>query len=135
MLVAATVIYSFFFLWTIEKWSNFPSLSCTLESINAHQCIGVMVKREGSSGSYGHCKCVVKQLFMCIAHFCRKAATKMCLYWQNYILFSFHIEWDMIVVTVFLSIFWIKLNSIWFKIERKTVTTIISHSVWKEMEI
>ena len=24
--------------------------------------------------------------------------------------------------------------SIWFKIERKTVTTIISHSIWKEME-
>ena len=31
--------------------------------------------------------------------------------------------------------FWTKLNSIWFKIERKTVITIISHSIWKEMEI
>ena len=31
--------------------------------------------------------------------------------------------------------FWIKWNFIWFKIERKTVTTIISHSLWKEMEI
>ena len=31
--------------------------------------------------------------------------------------------------------FWTKWNSIWFKIERKTVTTIISHSMWKEMEI
>ena len=27
-----------------------------------------------------------------------------------------------------------KWNSIWFKIERKTVTTIISHSIWKEIE-
>ena len=30
--------------------------------------------------------------------------------------------------------FWTKWNSIWFKIEWKTVTTIISHSMWKEME-
>ena len=30
--------------------------------------------------------------------------------------------------------FWIKWNSIWFKIERKTVTTIISHPMWKEMD-
>ena len=30
--------------------------------------------------------------------------------------------------------FWAKWNSIWFKIERKTVTTIISHSIWKEIE-
>ena len=28
----------------------------------------------------------------------------MRLHWENYILISFHIEWDMIVVTVFLSI-------------------------------
>ena len=28
-----------------------------------------------------------------------------------------------------------KWNSIWFKIERKNVTSIISHSMWKEMEI
>ena len=27
------------------------------------------------------------------------------MHWENYISFSFHIEWDMIVVTVFLSIF------------------------------
>ena len=54
---------------------------------------------------------------------------------KNYISISFQIEWDMIVVTVFLSI----LNQIEFhlvqKIERKTVTTTISHSMWKEMEI
>ena len=31
--------------------------------------------------------------------------------------------------------FWTIWNSIWFKIEKKTVTTIISHSIWKEMEI
>ena len=31
--------------------------------------------------------------------------------------------------------FWTKWKTIWFKIERKTVTTIISHSLWKEMEI
>ena len=30
--------------------------------------------------------------------------------------------------------FWTKWNSIWFKIERKPVTTIISHSIWKEKE-
>ena len=58
------------------------------------------------------------------------------LHWENYISISFHIEWDMIVVTVFLSIFSIlKWNSIWFKIERKTVTMIISHSIWKELEV
>ena len=28
--------------------------------------------------------------------------------------------------------FWTKWDSIWFKIEKKTVTTIISHSIWKE---
>jgi len=55
----------------------------------------------------------------------------------------------MIVVTVFLSIFWTKWNSIrfkmmnfrfltkwnsnWIKIERKTATTITSHSIWKEI--
>ena len=31
--------------------------------------------------------------------------------------------------------FWTKCNSIWFIIERKTVTTITSHSIEKEMEI
>ena len=31
--------------------------------------------------------------------------------------------------------FWTKWSSIWLKIERITVTTIISHSMWKEMEI
>ena len=31
--------------------------------------------------------------------------------------------------------FWTKWNSLWFKIEKKTVTTIISYSMWKEMEI
>ena len=53
--------------------------------------------------------------------------------WENYVSISFHIELDMIVVTVFLSI----LNQMKFhlvhKIERKTVTTIISHSIWKEI--
>ena len=34
------------------------------------------------------------------------------------------IEWDMIVVTVFLSIFWTKCNSIWFRIERKIMVTV-----------
>ena len=28
----------------------------------------------------------------------------ICMHWENYISISFHIEWDMIVVTVFLSI-------------------------------
>ena len=31
--------------------------------------------------------------------------------------------------------FWTKWKSIWIKIDRKTVTTIVSHSMWKEMEI
>ena len=31
--------------------------------------------------------------------------------------------------------FWSKWKSISFKIEKKTVTTIISHSMWKEMEV
>ena len=31
--------------------------------------------------------------------------------------------------------FWTKRNSIWFKIERKAVITIMSHSMWEEMEI
>ena len=51
--------------------------------------------------------------------------------WGIYI--SFQIEWDMIVVTVFLPIL-NQRNSILFKIERKTVTTIISHLIWKEIE-
>ena len=34
------------------------------------------------------------------------------LRWQNYLSISFQTEWDMIVVTVFLSIFWTKWNSI-----------------------
>ena len=33
-------------------------------------------------------------------------------HWENYISISFHIEWDMIVVTVFLLIFWTKWKSI-----------------------
>ena len=44
------------------------------------------------------------------------------------------IEWDMIMVTDFLSI----LNQMVFHLvqnQRKTVTTIISHSMWKELEI
>ena len=55
--------------------------------------------------------------------------------WENYISISFQIEWYMIVVIVFLTI----LNQMEFhlvqKIESKTVTTIISHSMWKEMEL
>ena len=31
--------------------------------------------------------------------------------------------------------FWTKWNYIWFKIKRKTITMIISHSMWKELEI
>ena len=53
---------------------------------------------------------------------------------KNYISISFQIEWDMIVVTVFLLI----LNQMEFHLvqnRRKTVTTIISHSMWKEMEM
>jgi len=53
---------------------------------------------------------------------------------RNYVSISFHIERDMIVVRVFLSIFWTKWYSIWFRIERTTVNTIIPHSMWKEME-
>ena len=57
------------------------------------------------------------------------------VHWENYISISFHIEWDMIEGTVFLSI----LNQMEFhlvqKIERETVPTIISHSIWKEMGI
>ena len=57
------------------------------------------------------------------------------LHWENYISISFHIEWYMIVVTVFLS----TLNQMELhfcsKSKGKTVTTIISHSMWKEMEM
>ena len=60
--------------------------------------------------------------------------TMIVVLWENYISISFHIEWDMIVVTIFLSIFWTRLNSIWFR-KSKTVPTIISHSIWKEVEI
>ena len=42
------------------------------------------------------------------------------VHWENYVSISFQ--------------FWPKWMSIWFKIERKTVTTIISQSIWKEME-
>ena len=48
---------------------------------------------------------------------------------KKYISISFQIEWDMIMVTVFLLIL-NRINSIWFKIERKTVAMIISHSIW-----
>ena len=54
------------------------------------------------------------------------------LYWENYISIFFLIEWDMIVLIVFHLI----LNQMEFnlvqKIERKTVTTIVSHSIWKK---
>ena len=55
-------------------------------------------------------------------------------HWENYISTSFHTEWDLIVETVFLSI--LNQMEIHFvqKIEKKTVTTIIYHSMWKEME-
>ena len=56
------------------------------------------------------------------------------LQWENWYSISFQVEWDMILVTVFLSILWTKWISIWLKVEKKTVTTIISHSMWKEME-
>ena len=49
------------------------------------------------------------------------------LHWGNYISISFHSEWDMTVGTVFGP------NRIYIWL--KTVTTIISHSLWKEMEI
>ena len=54
-----------------------------------------------------------------------------CLHWENSYSISFQIEWDMILVTVFLSIFGSKWNFIRLKIGRKTVTTIISNSIWK----
>ena len=47
--------------------------------------------------------------------------------------FFFHIVWDTIVVTVFLSI----LNQIEFHLvqnQKENGTTILSHSMWKEME-
>ena len=47
----------------------------------------------------------------------------MLLHWENCISISFYIGWDMI------------LNIYDIGIESKTVTTIISHSIWKEMEI
>ena len=54
---------------------------------------------------------------------------------ENSYSISFQIECDMIMVTVFLSI----LNQMEIllvqKIEKKTVTTIISNLMWKEMEI
>ena len=54
---------------------------------------------------------------------------------QRKVLYSIQIEWVMIVVPIYLSI----LKEIDFdsikKIERKTVTTIISHSMLKELEI
>ena len=56
------------------------------------------------------------------------------VHWENYISMSFRIEWDMIVVTAFLLI--LKQMEFYLvqQIERKTVTTIISHAMWKEME-
>ena len=53
---------------------------------------------------------------------------------ENYISISFQIELDMIVVTVLLSILSQMEFNLVQKIERKTVTTIISNSIWKEME-
>ena len=55
-------------------------------------------------------------------------------HWENYIYISFHIQWDMIVETVFFSILnQMEINLV--QIERETVTTIISHWMWKEKEI
>ena len=45
-----------------------------------------------------------------------------CPHWEYYISISFHIEWDMIVVTVFLSILNQMEVHLVQKIERKTVT-------------
>ena len=56
------------------------------------------------------------------------------LRWGNSFSISFQIEWNMIGETVLLSTFWIKWISSWLKIERKTVTTIILHLIWKEIE-
>ena len=77
-----------------------------------------------------------RRLFVCLR-----------LHWENSPSISFQIEWDMIVVIVFLSNFepngilfgfpfnfWTKWNSIWFKIERKTVTAMLFHSTLKELE-
>ena len=63
-----------------------------------------------------------------------KGTNNASVHWENYISISFHIEWDMIVVTVFLSL----LNQTEFHMvqnQKKTVSMIISYSMWKEMEI
>ena len=53
--------------------------------------------------------------------------------------FRFWTKWNSIWLKIereqFFFRFWTKLNCIWLKIERETVTTIISHSLWKDMEI
>ena len=56
------------------------------------------------------------------------------LHWEISYLFPFELKgirswWQ------FSLRFWTKWISIWFIIERKTVIMIISHSMWKEMEI
>ena len=59
---------------------------------------------------------------------------KIAVHQENYISIAFYIEWDMIVVTVFLSI----LNQMEIHLVqngRKTVTTIISHSMRKELDV
>ena len=57
------------------------------------------------------------------------------VHWKNFISISFHIEWDMIVMTVFLPI----LNQMEFHSvqnrKENSVITIISHWMWKEMKI
>ena len=50
-------------------------------------------------------------------------------------IFSFPFTWNGIWAWwQFSSRFWTKWNFIRFQIERKTVTTIVSHSIWKEIE-
>ena len=61
------------------------------------------------------------------------AAESNDVHWENYISISCHIDWDMNVVTVFFSILY-QMDFHLVQIERKTVTTIISQSLWQEME-
>ena len=60
----------------------------------------------------------------CLMEGCNQRKHFSKIHWENYISFSFHIEWDMIVETVFLSI----LNQMelhLLQIERKIVITTI----------
>ena len=63
-----------------------------------------------------------------LAFFCDSACTEKTIFLFPFKLNGIWSWWQ------FSFQFWTKWTSIWFKIKRKTVTTIISHSMWKEME-